>query len=186
MIKYPKFMVEKAASTRKEDRELRHALTGVYFDAGRNRLVATDGFTLALVPVETDGTDESGIIPVDGLKTIRGTRKQTLNVQIADGQVTLGVDDGPSYTTGLIDAEFPDYNVIASAPDTWDTSVSVGLDLRLLNKVAEAIGCKNKPVVLTLHLNDGGEVTAAVRVKPRIRVNGDEGIGFLMPMHIEE
>lgn len=126
--------IEKAAS---ED-EMRPAIAVVYLDVENERLVATNSYVLATVPVEIEEGDVSGNISLDTIAEAR--RRQPRKQEAA---VTANGEAAVSFKGGTATFERPDTTF-----PTWETLmekqgapiVRFGISASQLSALAAALG----------------------------------------------
>ena len=148
--------------------ELRPVLTGVYFDAEKATLTATDSYIAARVPCEVEDGDESGLIPAAALKMAAGR-----SLRIADGKATLALPNGER-SWDLIVGLFPKVDEILAAAGRVGNPF--GLNADLLRQLSQALGgggTNYMPVVL--------HPVSPVR---GILVTTHEGEGVIMPVRV--
>ncbi len=157
--------------------ETRPTITQPFVQSGR--AIATDGKILASVPIETtEGEEvEDKRIPIDALKAARkATLKMTPNATLTLGDKNCTLPNGASYPVLHPEhdgSRLPRVAEIVSAKLTKeDAAFSVTIDLALLERLSEAIGCEK----VTLCFKDGQSI---ITVLPYDR-NG--AFGLLMPM----
>jgi hypothetical protein len=117
----------------------RPTLEDVWFDKGKSQLVATDGFILAVIPVDSQEGDVEGHIPMDAIK--EGRRKaRDSRLYIGSKQATVWVEFNGEKEYERPDLPFPDYEQIVPSynPDDDDV-VQICLDARRLMQLAEAL-----------------------------------------------
>lgn len=189
------YEIERAAS---KD-ETRPHLAHCYLDVEKQRLVATDGHMLAMVPV-TDldmspgpcPKDESGAVHPDVIKQARKMTPKALGdaVVSANGQhVFVGGASMPRPEKGSL--SFPPYEqVIPAYRDGNEGTVTIGLDAKLLLELTKAIG-KKAVINLTFPLPEVtcDETAAEYRARlaaynmldPYVIEGAGEALGVLMP-----
>ena len=149
-------------------------LNGVYLDAEKGRLVATNGTMLASVPCEVEHGDEAGILPADAIKAARKVAGAKGEPGIACNG-SAAVHGGASYPRDK-DVQFPPYEKVVPAPSPED-EVVIGLDAALLLKLAKSLGSKGH-VRLTIRKDDP---LHPIRVEP---TSGEDAFGILMPVRV--
>ena len=153
-----------------------------YLDTGPegDRIVATDGRILAVVPVspgaDSSPMDDQGYLSIDALKAGRKAGALECNG-------TLQVPGGASFPRSDL-GTFPDYRRIIPKHDSKpDIRLDAELIIRLAKALCDVKGTKPKLLDLYFAKNDDGSVdhTTAVYVEP---VNS-EGFGVIMPCKIK-
>lgn len=184
MITLPYSKIENAITVD----ESRPVLSDVWFDAGKGRLVAADGFILAVVPVETEDSDMGGHIPLEAVKEARRNKGRAY-LEAGEDYVTVPFNDDNRWTRPPW--PFPDYDQIVPVPD--EEHVRITLDARRLMQLAEALceeehRAKRKGAVnhdawgITLTFKPDG--VSPVLVHPLHEPNKPRGrYGVIMPMH---
>ena len=108
----PAFKIEKACSADKS----RPVLTSCYLDAEASVLVATDSYQLAVVPVEVEDGDVSGLVPAAALSAWRKASTRSIPAGLsANGSVEVrGSEQSASFPRP--DGQFPDYGRLCQPP----------------------------------------------------------------------
>lgn len=111
-MRIPSTKIEAAAATR----DVRAYINQPWLDVERQRIVATDGHILAIVPIETDEGDASGPIPTEAIKAARKMYRHTpdaMGVFKANGAIAFP----NGYTIPRPDGigEFPDVDRLVPA-----------------------------------------------------------------------
>ena len=184
------YVIERAASTDDTRPQLAHPVL-----AGE-RLVATNGHILAVVPVVRDEADTDGPVPAEAFKAARKhPAPGGAAVVIANGDVRV-----PFAGLSLTRPEagtFPDWQRVVP---TRAVVFSVGIDARLLLALAQAVGADRGgkasvrlDFVTDLPTDGSGErperasATDAIRVTPTGAVVDGEAsaaFGLLMPCRV--
>lgn len=171
------------------------ALHGVYYDADNKVVVATNGYILAIVPVDADDNDQSGIIPYDVVKESQKAagRKNPAVFDMSEagngtvsfpgkvGKVICDTQDGtfPKYQQ-IVPEEKHDYT--ETVPDRKEReqlgTVTITFNVNLLADLAKAMGVKGQ-IHMTIDL---GDVNRPFLVKPGMGANEPRAIGAIMPM----
>ena len=147
------------------------------------RLVATDGKILASIPIEgiepEDQTELEGKkLPIEALKAARkvgGNREENSRLNVTDDN-RCEVAGGASFPLPELLPEAPKVAEIVSAKlNREDAAFSVTLDLALLERLSEAIGCQK----VTLCFKDNKSI---ITVLP---YDANGAFGLLMPMRTE-
>lgn len=160
-------------------------------------IVATDGHTLTITPAELDATDVPGPIGAKELEAARkATSKKADAVVCKLGLGTVQTADGASLPRATMPANcgFPDVEALLTAPlpdglprKGADGSVSLCLDVALLNQVVEGLaGAKKGKVSLTFMVDPPGEGQHLPAIQCErmilVTVRGSDSIGVLMPV----
>ena len=143
MITLPNSKIEAACVSDKSDKEERPILANPYFepvDETLGRLVAGDGFIIAVVPVVHQNDDE-GPIPVEAIKEARRKQKATKSAEaflVADGGVVHCPFQEEPHLYERPEGKFPHVDKIK--PDFHrGPVVSITLDVSLLARLAKAL-----------------------------------------------
>ena len=155
----------KAASTEKS----RERLLGVFFDADKGLLSATDSYIMARVPCQVEPGDESGVIPAAALKEAAGR-----SLKIADGKAVLTLPDGERVWKLLLIPKAPDFDGVISL--AVPVEHPFGFDPKLLLQLGSALGTDEQRS-LALH------VVHPLR-GARVTTEKGEGEGVLMPIRL--
>jgi hypothetical protein len=169
-------------------------LTQVHLDVEGKRVVATNGSSLVVCPVEQSEADVSGSVPVEALKLARKLCKQERRRSV-DGK--RWEYETPPCTVDLADSaharmrdgstlprpdlgKFPPFDrVIPDYPDSDKTLVRLTLNAHLLAELATAMDADG--ITLTFPApGPGAELLSPIKVTARDRDN--EAFGVLMPM----
>lgn len=155
----------------------RYVLCNPYLQG--DKLIATNGKSLVMLPVERDSEDSDGPInseafklsrkTVSGIKESKITANGELKVATKEGQITMPRKD-------LNGAKFPDWLRIIPKEDRG--GVKIALNAELLYELAQALG--NNEVVLEIH-DDSSPI--AVKAHPSKAVAGS--VGVLMPVRLK-
>lgn len=116
---------------------LRLQLRDAYLDVEKNRVLATDGYVAAIVPVEIEAGDTSGYIPTEALTQARKAtaKKADAIALMCNGSVTL--PDNRTFPRENL-GTFPNVDLVIPKPET--RNFTTGLDVKLLVKLADALG----------------------------------------------
>jgi hypothetical protein len=155
--------------------ETRYNLTEPYLDAPAKRVVATDGHRLVVLPVEVDEGEGSRYVDRDLLRVAR--------------RWLGGVVGGPTWPEdpSLASAKFPDWKAVVPKKPGEPGTVTIGLDLRLLEGILKALGPgkdvwgdPSAKVALTV---DPSDPKSAIFVKLAREFDvPDAAFGVLMPI----
>ncbi len=137
----PAFKVEKACSRD----ESRPVLTAAYLDSESSVLVATENsYCLAVVPVEVEEGDVSGLIPAAAFSAWRkASTRHVTALFSANGSVDVrGPDSSSSFPRP--EGQYPDWQRLVARPENEAPEVGpiaeFGIDAALLLRLAEALG----------------------------------------------
>jgi hypothetical protein len=155
--------------------ETRPTITQPFIQGGR--AIATDGRILASVPIETvEGEEvEDKRIPIDALKAARkATLKMYPGATLTLGEKNCTLLNGASYPVLHPDVKWlPQTREIVSAKlNREDATFSVALDITLLERLSEAIGCEK----VTLCFKDNKSI---ITMLPN---DANGAFGLLMPI----
>jgi len=158
------------------EEESRYTLNGVFYDVKKERLVATDGHMLAVLPHKAEASDVGGVIPTDAFRDARKLakkakkRKTDLAILQEADTITFSVEGLQSATFDLVKGQFPNYEAIIPKEIPKFT---VALNAELLYKLAMAL--QEESMIVHLHIGDKDSV---IVVKPSA---AKDSIGLLMP-----
>lgn len=154
--------------------QTRHAITAPWLSAD-NKVIATDGKILAVIPCQVDGGDEPGYIPTDALKASRKGRGATGEMALTrtecrvSGGATFPVDN---------ERTAPDWTAVTPPADR-PIKMRVALDPERLAALAEAMGAG--AVILEIESE-----SSPITVRPASKGHGDVpaepgAFGVIMP-----
>ena len=181
-----KLLVENVCSKDKN----RTMLVQPWLDVEQSRLLACDGFVLAVVPVELDPDDTTGPVPVDALKLARKNRGGddfTHEIVASNGTASVEVG-GQSSTFRREDvAAYPDVDqVINDATKHLEvgSEPTITIDAQKLYDLAKAIcvpggAYGSKMLAVKLYVT---EKNRAVYVKPNKNGTDNSAYGVIMPV----
>lgn len=158
----------------------RYGITSAWYDAGAKAVRATDGRVAISIPVESNG-EETGELPTDALKAFRkaaGRGQGELEITTTPDTVTCGGITMPrkknkGWGTPMdMDAVIP-----KRLPDNTSDALVIGLDVKLLAKLATAMG------VDIVRLQIGDPIGEPVRVDPN-GSNTPPAVGAIMPVKV--
>lgn len=164
--------IEKSAAKK----DIRENLNYVYLDRDNDRLLATDGHILAVVPAQCADDDVSGYVSVDAIKAARKANKHDATIK-ANG--SLAVVNGPTFDRPDPGLPFPDIDRVIPEV-TGDPDIA--LNAKLLLQLAEAISdTPNRIVHLRFARNSAGDIcgSSAVHVTSG---NNPDNFGVIMPV----
>ena len=168
-MKFPKGLKVEACASREVGR---YAMHGIKVEG--DRAVATNGFVIAVVPVESeDGDDAHGqIVPAEAIKLARKVAGAK-----ADAVVTVnGTVRAAGQELQAIDGEFPRYQACIPSV-TAESHVMVTLDARLLSMLFDAIAGDDGAVTFCVSRKAGEPVVLVPNA-----CNDSGGIGVVMPI----
>lgn len=173
-MKVPRQRVEAAVSAD----ETRYVLQNV--NLVEDKLIATDGRIMAVVPVEREEGDVDGMISKEAMNAARGSTKKSLKLSRRFAKATrCGV-------TQLFDREtearFPDWKEVQRKPDAPPAIVKIGINPNLLMKLYKALHRypESKDGICVLEIFSEKD---AFRVTCHGETEG--AFGLLMPAYIE-
>lgn len=175
----PKSRIDKVLCTEKGRMPV---LQSALYDADKGKIVAADGFTIAVVPArENEGDDHSFLIPPDALKAGRGRRKAdkyTITHDPDTFTVTVENGDGSAATFPEQDGKYPDWDyVMREARPDDDTEPTFSIDAKMLYDLATALCEKGSArVMVWVH-----SPTRALYVRP-LGDNASDHEGVIMPV----
>ena len=174
-MRLPVGKIEQAASTE----ESRCTLKAVKLDVENKRMMATDGHILAIVPVEVDATDHSGLLSVDSMKQIRAMQRRSKSIPVniaVNGKATA---TGKSETSEfeLVTGQFPNVDAVIPTGEKYEGPATVCFNVDLLVRLAKALGADeaHQGTIVQLWIKDA---SSPVLVKTS---ENPEAIGVLMP-----
>lgn len=113
----------------------RYVLTEPYLDVENKAMVATNGVIIAVVPVELSESDKSGHITAENLQSIRKTR----NCSAECGDDWIETDNSKIVRSNL--GNFKNWKIVIPPLDR-ETKFQIGLNIKLLWELCQAIGCE--------------------------------------------
>jgi DNA polymerase III sliding clamp (beta) subunit (PCNA family) len=198
----PDSKIEKAKAKANGSRPM---LESVYLDVENRRLLACDGFKLAVVPVETHDGDQSGPITDDALKMARaGGRSATRQIDFENGSYKF--ENGSTLPRPPVDSgaySYPDVDQIipnmenkkkvvdcpnCQTPVPTEATVTFGISAKKLYELAQAI-CENKrgnELHIQLTVASPSQPILVEPARGRYHENTDwTATGVIMPVSIE-
>jgi hypothetical protein len=181
-----KFKLEKVCS---KDKTRWSILQQPHLDVERQRLLACNGFVLAVVPATVDGDDKTGAIPLDAFKAAAKSKLDPeLSAAVHVNGGTVKVEDANATLEFVVPqgaiGKYPDVDQII--PREKDDDIVIGLDAKLLYELAQAMhpqggGRSGYKVALRIQRLPNSPVT----VKPVFdRKQYNEAFGVIMPVHV--
>ena len=184
-----KLLVENVCSKDKN----RAILAQPWLDVEGARMLACDGFVLAVVPVELDPADTTGPVPVDALKLARKNRGgDDFTHEIVASNGTASVEVGGQSSTfnrlapGQVD-RYPDVDQVVNDATKHleaDTEATITIDAQKLYDLAKAIcvpggAYGSKMLAVKLYIDTPRR---AVYVKPNKNGTDNSAYGVIMPV----
>jgi hypothetical protein len=167
-----RFKIEETAS---KDAARPH-LFSPHLDVEGKRLMACNGYALAIVPCEVEEGDQAGLVPAAACRAARGAK----HVKAQAEQV---VCDGATYARPQ--DEFPSVeHALPGFKEGDDGTVTVGLTTDYLIALVKALGAAGRggQIALTIKVPEKGKpVLDQVLVRPMVMADGPV-IGVLMPV----
>lgn len=158
--------------------ELRPVLMQPWLDADEGMLVAANGFALAAVPVECDGNDVTGPMPIDALKYARKKTIKSETPEITAGRAELAFADMKMERQHM--GDFPNYReLLDKAKNHPGQHFAIALNAEYLLQIAKAIGAVDGCVIVDFALDPA----APMYVRSLSAAN--EGEGALMPVRVQ-
>ena len=174
-MRLPVGKIEQAASTE----ESPYTLKAVKLDVENKRMMATDGHILAIVPVEVDATDHSGLLSVDSMKQIRAMQRRSKSIPVniaVNGKATA---TGKSETSEfeLVTGQFPNVDAVIPTGKKYEGPATVCFNVDSLVRLAKALGADeaHQGTIVQLWIKDA---SSPVLVKTS---ENPEAIGVLTP-----
>ena len=168
---------------------LKPSLRGVFLNTEKKELCATDGHVLGRYQVEVAETDNNAVLPLAAFEYKTGRQGYTAEEFAVNGNVSRttchnSTEQKERAEFPLIDERFPDYEQVLPV-DTPE--YEIGVDLKLLQKIAAAMPTKEK----TVKLSFSGPV-GAIRIEPtagaadEMEGNGEKFSFIAMPIRLQE
>lgn len=153
----------------------RYGIAAIQFDAEKNRVAATNGKALAILPAEVEEGDHSAII--DAGLWAEKRRKGEMVAATINGCATM--PNGKVFPN--MECHYPDVDQVI--PKFNGKTVKLCIDPKLLFTLAEAMGRDNDNtgVMLEMQANEKGLVVDYISVTNNIDFNGEKAIGVIMP-----
>ena len=168
---------------------LKPSLRGVFLNTEKKELCATDGHVLGRYQVEVSETDHNAVLPLSAFEYKTGKQGYTVGEFAVNGNVSrttchnsTGQEERAEFP--LVDERYPDYENVLPVDNP---EYEIGVDLKLLQKIAAAMPTKEK----TVKLSFSGPV-GAIRIEPtagaadEMKGNGEKFSFIVMPMRLEE
>ena len=159
-------------------------LTQAHLDVENGTLVAANGSTLVVVPVEAHEDDVSGPIATSAIKHARKLAGRDAIAEIRASEHDTRTADGGTAPRDRTGGDFPPYErVLTKYQEKAEGFVTVALDVKLLWDIAQALGASKKDaaVVLTFPQDTGKLDPIQVR---RCSLDADGSRGVLMPVRL--
>ena len=178
------YRIEEAAAEKKSNRYVIKAVHVAKVD-GSAKAIATNGRILAMVPVELeDGDKEQVNVSQEAFKLAREASKKfknsLANIQL-NGSATVHLEHGERSFSYEDFGQYPNFAQVLPKPA--ERSVTVTLDVKLLERLWKALGGNDKTasgVVMKIGLDCRGQAELTRPVE--ISVPHGEGYGIIMPM----
>ncbi len=179
------YQIEKAASSD----AMRPVLANAWLETGKSRLLASNSYMLAVVPVEVEEGDVDGPVSGEALVSARKLAKHETPNIACNG--SLEVQGGPTFPRPASEGmKFPDADQVWPAAYDGEAGVDfyeVGFNPTLLLELCKAIGLVGgkrfgAPCRLRIMRNTG---TGAVDpLRPFEVIGADGAKGILMPVKL--
>lgn len=179
-MKLPNTKFDKCAAT---NADVRYYLREPWFDADHERILATNGHVMAVIPVEADPDDTTGPVPMEAVKAVRKVHKKDGDLLLEPGHANAYGDRYPRADHD----KYPDVKYIIEPLDDGKGEADIVLDAKLLYDLAQAlIECKTTEaarVRLFFKKDEEGTVDkkAAIRVVPMGPGSVADAFGIIMP-----
>jgi hypothetical protein len=144
-------------------------LQNVYFDADKQKLIATDGKHMAVVACEKEEGDTSGFISPEAIKEYRKQSKKSLVSLVANGQQKIG-PFSLERPTAEQHGQFPNWEMVLPKADN-PVTFEISFNASMLLELAQASGSLDT----VIHCKFRGPLDV-------IEVEGTHGAGYLMPV----
>lgn len=153
-----------------EKKANRYILNAVKYDVEGKRIIATDGYIVAVVPVEVEDGDVSCLIPVNAVTAMRKAKlpKVTLN-----GHVRIDSTDGSQEFT-FVTGQYPNVDAAMPSGEDYAGEPTITLDAEQLLRLAKAIRSGDSAAV-SLWIKDASSVVLVRGGKE------SEAFGAIMP-----
>jgi len=143
-----------------------------------DRLYATNGRAMVVIPVDLDEGDVDGAVPRQALvEAVKAPAKASASVR-ANGSVIVDTKSGPLTMPRPDDLNFPNWDLIKSEASGDEITFKIGINAKLLLDLAKAMGSTDSVVTLTVHAKEGSGTTKPIAVD----VRGSDASGFVMPV----
>lgn len=157
-MRLPKGKIELAAASQDKNRN-RYALTAVKLDVENKRMIASDGYILAIVPTDVDAQDHSGLLSVDSIKRIRAMQKRekSIPVNIAVNGKAVATGKGETSEYELVTGQFPNVDILIPKGEKYEGAPTICFNVDLLMRLAKALGADEsyQGSVVKLWIKDG-------------------------------
>lgn len=150
----------------------------IYLDVARKRVVATNGRSLAVIPVDVDDHDVSGEISKAAIVAARKLAKRADESAI-QANSSFVLSDGSSLPRAEHPRHAPDAN---SVTPKGAASFVIHLDAHLLKSLSDALGVEAGDGVRIEFHGDDGPMVVSPMVDKLHRTDGRKPMGLLMPM----
>ena len=154
-----------------------------WLDVDKERLVATNGHVMVVIPVEVDSDDTTGHVPMDAVKAARKVTKDDPHLLMETEHANAY---GGRYPRGDL-GKYPNVDQIIEPLPKGEGEADIILDAKMLYDLAQALmTCKTtEPARVRLYFkkDDEGTVdkTAAIRVVPLSPNAAADAFGVIMP-----
>ena len=162
----------------------RHAIMGVQVNAERKSLIATDGRILLELPVADMNGETTAVVPTEAFKALRKGRGGRLRLRCDGAHAIVGGND-TEVIFYVLEGPFPDVaTVLDAAPDAGNADVVLGIDAKLLARLAAGMGTDS--VVLRTRTTDR-HVKTVISVTPlnRDKAPVPDARGAIMPVNVK-
>lgn len=178
-MKVPNTKFEKCADPKGGRPNLREP----WLDVDKERLVATNGHVMVVIPVEVDENDVTGHVPMDAVKAARKVTKHDPELYMEAKHANAY---GGRYPRGDL-GKYPDVDQIIEPLPKGEGEADIVLDAKMLYDLAQALmTCKTTEsarVRLYFKRDEKGDVdkTSAIRVEPMGPNVAAGAFGVIMP-----
>ena len=173
-MKLPEAKIELAADP--------DTLNAVKLDVEHKRIMATNGYILAVLPCEVSPEDHSALISLESIKQMRAMQKRAKSVPIEIRTNGKAVVTGPGESAEfeLTTGQFPNVDMVIPKGEAYDGPCTIAFNVDLLMRLAKALQsdcCKDRPPLVKLWIKDK---QSSILVKACSN-SDQENIGVLMP-----
>lgn len=156
----------------------------LWFDATTERLIATNGWVMAVVPVTKEDDDTSGAITAVAVNAARKVAKKDKKLVAAiKANKTLGLTDGTIFPRPeMNETDYPPYAAVKPSWKRGDPGVlTLGINPRLLLDTALAVG-RNGDIEISILVPQDGKTM----LEPIIIHGLETAEGLIMPCRVPE
>lgn len=178
MLIATKHKLEKCVSTD----GLRPALqqVNIVIEGKTGKAIATNGIALAVVPIQPEDGDESGLLSIEGLQRARKMAFDDAGKPLDNGQVLLNeheqFKDGALLPRIKPETLFPETESLITPATANATHYHIGLNIKALKNICDALGSDS------VKLSFPKDNSKAIVIRPTDYES--EAYGILMPIRL--